>query len=113
MPEGIDGGRPEARESTVRHPLSSGAELFGLVAAWLREWQPAAPIVELVVEAPELEAAGQRQLRLWMGGDGSAEEVRAALERLQERWGETMALGVHARLPCFSLARHRYELVAR
>jgi protein ImuB len=110
---GIDGGRPEVRESAVRHPLSSGAELFGLVASWLREWQPAAPIVELVVEAPELEAAGQRQLRLWMGGDGSAEEVRAALERLQERHGASMALAIHARLPGSILGEQRYDLVAR
>ena len=109
----VEGGRPEVRESAVRHPLSSGAELFGLVASWLREWPPAAPIVELVVEAPELEAAGQRQLRLWMGGDGSAEEVRAALERLQERHGASMALAIHARLPGCLVVDQRYDLVAR
>jgi nucleotidyltransferase/DNA polymerase involved in DNA repair len=79
---------PEQRESLVRHPLSSSAELFGLVSSWLKEWRPRAPIAELRVELPELEAAGRRQLRLWVGGDGTSEEVAAALERLQERHGE-------------------------
>ena len=78
----------EQRESLVRHPLSSGAELFGLVSGWLKEWRPRAPIAELRLELPELEAAGRRQLRLWVGGDGTSEEVEAALERLQERHGE-------------------------
>jgi hypothetical protein len=40
------------------------------------------------IELPVLEAAGRRQLRLWAGGDGTSEEVTAALERLQERWGD-------------------------
>jgi hypothetical protein len=35
-----------------------------------------------------LEGAGRRQVRLWAGGDGSSEEVAAALERLQERFGD-------------------------
>src|SRR2546427_3711166 len=76
------------RESIVRHPLSSAAELFGLIGAWIKEWQPRAPITELWIELPVLEAAGRRQLRLWSGGDGTSEEGGAAFERLQERHGE-------------------------
>ena len=82
----------EQRESLVRHPLSSGPELFGLVSGWLKEWRPRAPIAELRVELPELEPAGRRQLRLWVGGDGTSEEVEAALERLQERHGDEVVL---------------------
>jgi protein ImuB len=78
----------EMRDSVVRHPLSSAAELFGLMGGWIKEWQPRAPITELWIELPVLEAAGRRQLRLWAGGDGNSEEVTAALERLQERWGD-------------------------
>jgi nucleotidyltransferase/DNA polymerase involved in DNA repair len=78
----------EQRDSVVRHPLSSAAELFGLIGSWIKEWQPRAPITELWIELPVLEAAGRRQLRLWAGGDGNSEEVIAALERLQERWGD-------------------------
>jgi len=78
----------EERESVVRHPLSSAAELFGLIGSWIKEWRPRAPITELWLELPVLEAAGRRQLRLWAGGDGNNEEVTAALERLQERWGD-------------------------
>ena len=78
----------ESSESVVRHPLSSAAELFGLVGSWLKEWRPRAPVAELWIELPVLEGAGRRQLRLWAGGDGSSEEVVAALERLQERFGE-------------------------
>ena len=78
----------ENRESIVRHPLSSTAELFGLIGSWIKEWKPRAPIAELWIELPVLEAAGRRQLRLWAGGDGSSEEVTAALERIQERFGE-------------------------
>ncbi len=78
----------ELRESIVRHPLSSSVELFGLVGAWIKEWQPRAPITELWIELPVLEGAGRRQLRLWAGGDGSSEEVAAAMERLQERFGD-------------------------
>jgi nucleotidyltransferase/DNA polymerase involved in DNA repair len=107
---GVDGGEPETRESVVRHPLSSAAELFGLVSSWLREWQPAAPITEVTVELPELESAGRRQLRLWMGGDGSAEEVEAALERLQERHGREVALSIRRVLAASPLARARYLL---
>jgi len=77
----------EQRDSVVRHPLSSAAELFGLIGSWIKEWQPRAPITELWIELPVLEGAGRRQLRLWAGGDGNSEEVAAALERLQERWG--------------------------
>jgi DNA polymerase-4 len=78
----------EQRESVVRHPLSSAAELFGLIGSWIKEWQPRAPIAELWIELPVLEGAGRRQLRLWAGGDGNSEEVSAALERLQERFGD-------------------------
>jgi nucleotidyltransferase/DNA polymerase involved in DNA repair len=78
----------EERDSVVRHPLSSAAELFGLIGSWIKEWQPRAPITELWIELPVLEAAGRRQLRLWAGGDGNSEEVIAAFERLQERWGD-------------------------
>jgi len=108
---GVDDGAPEARESIVRHPLSSAQELFGLISSWLREWRPAAPITEVTIEVPELEAAGRRQLRLWMGGDGSAEEVRAALERLQDRHGAEVALTVRRALDGSPLARQRYRLV--
>ena len=80
----------EQRETVVRHPLSSAAELFGLIGSWIKEWQPRAPITELWIELPVLEKAGRRQLRLWAGGDGTSEEVVAALERLQERWGDVV-----------------------
>jgi nucleotidyltransferase/DNA polymerase involved in DNA repair len=79
---------PDARDSIVRHPLSSAAELYGLIGAWIKEWQPRAPITELWIDLPVLEAAGRRQLRLWAGGDGTSEEVIAAFERLQERHGD-------------------------
>jgi nucleotidyltransferase/DNA polymerase involved in DNA repair len=106
---GVEGAPEEVREAVVRNPLSGGGELFGLVSSWLREWRPAAPITEVVVEAPELEAAGRRQLRLWMGGDGSAEEVRAALERLQERHGAEVALAVQRVSPASPLPERRYR----
>jgi len=86
----------EKKESLVRHPLSSQAELFGLISAWIKEWRPSAPITELWIELPVLEGAGRRQLRLWAGGDGSSEEVTAAMERLQERFGEEV---VHRPMP--------------
>jgi hypothetical protein len=84
----MESSEPEARDSVVRHPLSSAAELFGLIGSWIKDWQPRTPVVELWIELPVLEAAGRRQLRLWMGGDGNSEEVLAALERLQERHGD-------------------------
>jgi nucleotidyltransferase/DNA polymerase involved in DNA repair len=83
-----ESAEPDARESLVRHPLSSAAELFGLIGPWIKEWQPRAPITELWIDLPVLEAAGRRQLRLWAGGDGTSEEVIAAFERLQERHGD-------------------------
>ena len=86
----LSSGDAEQRETVVRHPLSSAAELFGLIGSWIKEWQPRAPITELWIELPVLEGAGRRQLRLWAGGDGTSEEVIAALERLQERWGEAV-----------------------
>jgi nucleotidyltransferase/DNA polymerase involved in DNA repair len=101
---------PELRESPVRHPLSSATELFGLVGGWLREWRPAGPVDALAVELPALEAAGRRQLRLWMGGDGSADEVDAALERLRERWGERMELRVVEGLPKSPIPARRAAL---
>ncbi len=84
----LESALTEQRETVVRHPLSSAAELFGLIGSWIKEWQPRAPITELWIELPVLEGAGRRQLRLWAGGDGTSEEVIAALERLQERWGD-------------------------
>jgi protein ImuB len=104
---------PERRESLVRHPLSSGAELSLLVGSWLRQWQPAAAVTEVAIELPELEAAGRRQLRLWRGGDGSVEQVEAALERLQERYGEEVALRVRSELPASPIPGHRYALVPK
>jgi protein ImuB len=83
----FESAEAERRESVVRHPLSSTAELFGLISGWIKEWQPRAPITELWIELPVLEGAGRRQLRLWAGGDGSSEEFLAALERIQERFG--------------------------
>ena len=82
----------EERDALVRHPLSSTAELFGLVGSWLRSWQPAEPVTRMEIEIPLLEPAGRRQLRLWVRGDGTSEEVKAALERLQERHGAEIAL---------------------
>jgi nucleotidyltransferase/DNA polymerase involved in DNA repair len=84
----FESAESEQHETVVRHPLSSAAELFGLIGSWIKEWQPRAPITELWIELPVLEGAGRRQLRLWAGGDGTSEEVIAALERLQERWGD-------------------------
>ena len=84
----FESGGPEERDSLVRHPLSSAAELFGLIGSWIKEWRPHAPITELWIELPVLEGAGRRQLRLWAGGDGNSEEVIAAFERLQERHGD-------------------------
>ena len=84
----VESGASEQRESIVRHPLSSTTELFGLVSAWIKEWQPRSPITELWIELPVLEGAGRRQVRLWTGGDGNSEEVAAAMERLQERFGD-------------------------
>jgi protein ImuB len=109
--EGV--AEPECRESLVRHPLSSSAELLGLVGSWLRNWQPAAAVTEVAIELPELEAAGRRQLRLWRGGDGSVEEVEAALERLQERYGEDVALRVRSDLPASPIPGQRYALVPK
>jgi protein ImuB len=110
---GVEGGGPEERESVVRHPLSSASELFGLVSSWLREWRPAAPVTEVTLEAPELEAAGRRQLRLWVGGDGSAEEVEAALERLQERHGSEAVLAISPAQVTSPLPHQRYAQVPR
>jgi nucleotidyltransferase/DNA polymerase involved in DNA repair len=106
-----DRPEPERRESLVRHALSSTTELFGLVSAWLREWQPAAPVTEVSVEVPELEPAGRRQLRLWVGGDAATDEVEAALERLQERHGELVAVRMRRALVASGLPSQRYEAV--
>ena len=99
---------PEERSSLVRHPLSSQAELFGLAGGWLREWQPAGPVDGLALEVPELEGAGRRQLRLWVGGDAAAEEVLAALERLQERHGEQVAVRLAPALVASGVPAQRY-----
>ena len=99
---------PEERSSLVRHPLSSQAELFGLAGGWLREWQPAGPVSGVAIEIPELESAGRRQLRLWVGCDAVAEEVQAALERLQERHGETVAVRLVPALTRSGVPAQRY-----
>ncbi|HKT82205.1 MAG TPA: hypothetical protein VJQ84_00035, partial [Solirubrobacterales bacterium] len=106
----LDGTPEEKREAPVRLPLTAGPELFGLVSSWLRDWAPAAPVTELTVELPQLEAAGRRQLRLWVGGDGSSEEVAAALERLQDRFGEEVALRPRPALTASPVASQRYVL---
>ncbi len=94
----------ESRDSVVRHPLGSAAELFGLIGSWIKEWQPAAPITEMWIALPVLEAVGRRQLRLWAGGDGTSEEVVAALERLQDRYGEEVVRQVYVQRPAGVIA---------
>ena len=101
-------GDVEARESVVRHPLSSAAELFGLAGSWIKSWQPHAPITEIWIELPVLEAAGRRQLRLWTGGDGNSDEVTAALERLQERHGDTVVRKPRPVLPSSPIPSQRF-----
>src|SRR5438552_131587 len=101
-------GDVEARESIVRHPLSSTAELFGLAGSWIKSWQPHAPINEIWIELPVLEAAGRRQLRLWTGGDGTSDEVTAALERLQERHGDTVIRKPRSVLPSSPIPSQRF-----
>jgi DNA polymerase-4 len=98
----------ETRESVVRHPLSSRVELFGLIGSWIKEWQPRAPITEMWIELPVLEGAGRRQLRLWAGGDGNSEEVLAALERLQERYGEDLVSKPRPAFPSSPLPSRRF-----
>jgi len=101
-------GDPEVRESIVRHPLSSTAELFGLIGSWIKTWQPRAPITELWIELPALETAGRRQLRLWTGGDGTSDEVVAAFERLQERHGDDMVRKPRPLLPSSPIPAQRF-----
>ena len=98
----------EARESIVRHPLSSAGELFGLAGSWIKSWQPPAPITEMWIELPVLEAAGRRQLRLWTGGDGNSDEVTAALERLQERHGDAVVRKPRPLLPSSPIPSQRF-----
>jgi hypothetical protein len=105
----LDGMPSESREAPVRHPLSAGPELFGLVGSWLRSWAPAAAVIEVRIELPQLEPAGRRQLRLWVGGDGSLDEVTAALERLQDRFGEEVALRPRPALTGSPVASQRYS----
>ena len=62
----------------------------------------------MAIEIPELESAGRRQLRLWVGGDAVAEEVQAALERLQERHGETVAVRLVPALTRSGVPAQRY-----
>ena len=99
----------ELRESVVRHPLSSAAELFGLIGSWIKGWQPHAPIAEMWIDLPVLEGAGRRQLRLWTGGDGNSEEVSAALERLQERFGRDAVSKPRPALLSSPLPTERYS----
>src|SRR5713101_2037677 len=103
---------PDERVSTVRHPLSSAAELFGLIGGWIKEWQPRAPITELWIELPLLEAAGRRQLRLWAGNDGTSEEVIAAFERLQERHGDDVVRKPRPALLSSPLPSQRFDWVS-
>jgi protein ImuB len=103
-----EGGDVEARESIVRHPLSSATELFGLAGSWIKSWQPHAPITEMWIELPVLEAAGRRQLRLWTGGDGNSDEVTAALERLQERHGDAVVRKPRPLLPGSPIPSQRF-----
>ena len=107
----FESGDPDMRDSIVRHPLSSAAELFGLIGSWIKEWQPRAPITELWIELPVLETAGRRQLRLWAGGDGNCEEVTAALERLQERHGDDIVRKPRPALLSSPLPVQRFGLV--
>ena len=100
----------ESREEPVRRVLSAGPELFGLVSAWLRSWEVPAPVSSLAVELPQLEAAGRRQLRLWVGGDGSYDEVAATLERLQDRFGDEVAVRPRVFLPRSPVAAQRFRL---
>ena len=104
----FDAGDSDVRESLVRHPLGSAAELFGLIGSWIKEWRPRAPITELCIELPVLEGAGRRQMRLWAGGDGTSEEVTAALERLQKRHGETIVQRPRPRLLSSPLVSQRF-----
>jgi nucleotidyltransferase/DNA polymerase involved in DNA repair len=101
---------PVQRETLVRHPLSSSRELFGLVSGWLRGWEVECPVAGIAVELPELEPFGRRQLRLWVGGDGSGEEVEAALERLQERFGEDAAVRPRPALLASAVPAQRFRL---
>ena len=107
-----ESNQPDERESIVRHPLSSQAELFGLIGQWIKEWQPRAPVTELWIELPVLEAAGRRQLRLWSGGDGNSEEVIAALERLQERHGDGVVSKPRPALLSSPLPTQRFDWVS-
>ena len=47
----FESGSHEERDSLVRHPLSSAAELFGLIGSWIKEWWPRAPIAILASSA--------------------------------------------------------------
>src|SRR4029077_1977284 len=47
-------GDPESRDSLVRHPLSSAAELFGLIGSWIKEWQGPPPLPPVWVRAPHV-----------------------------------------------------------
>jgi nucleotidyltransferase/DNA polymerase involved in DNA repair len=105
----FESGPPEARDSVVRHSLSSTSELFGLVGQWIKGWQPRAPVTELWLELPVLEAAGRRQMRLWAGGDGTNEEVLAAFERLQERHGEDVVRRPRLNLPASPIPSQRFS----
>ncbi len=108
----FEAGDPDVRESIVRHSLSSAAELFGLIGSWIKTWSPRAPITELWIELPVLEASGRRQLRLWTGGDGTSDEVTAAFERLQERHGDEVVVKPRPLLPSSPLPDQRFDWLA-
>src|SRR5260221_4355867 len=56
---------PDERVSTVRHPLSSAAVLFGLIFGWIKEWQPRSPITGLCIDMYAIEAPYRWQF--WLG----------------------------------------------
>ncbi len=105
----FEAGDADARDSVVRHALSSATELFGLIGSWIKDWRPRAPITEMWIELPVLEGAGRRQLRLWAGGDGTSEEVMAALERLQERHGDDVVRKPRGALLTSPLPTRRFD----
>src|SRR5437773_1125856 len=76
----------------------------GLEPDQLTPWQP--PM--FTSPHPQLEAAGRRQLRLWTGGDGNSDEVTAALERLQERHGDTVVRKPRPVLPSSPIPSQRF-----
>jgi DNA polymerase-4 len=69
-------------------PAGNAAELWASVLTLLGELRPQAPVSAIRLEV-ELRAAAGRQADLWRGGDATREQVHAAAERLQRRYGES------------------------